>query len=225
MAEQVEIHAEDLHWLLETLVDNHGQQDWWPAESFFEILVGAVLTQNTAWSNVEKAIANLRQAQLLDPEKIIAVSDDLLTAAIKPSGYFNIKAQRLRNLCQAYLQAGGYSGMAKQTTDDLRSQLLQINGVGRETADDILLYAFARPVFVVDAYTRRILSRLDWISGEEHYESLRRAVEFAIGPDRGFFNELHAQIVMLGKDTCRPKPRCTQCPLISSCAYPRQNAP
>ena len=220
MAEQLYIPPPNLNWLLATLVEHHGKLDWWPANSFFEILIGAVLTQNTAWQNVEKALKNLRDEGLVDPETILNAPDQQLPQAIRPSGYFNIKAQRLRNLCRAYLLAGGFAGMAELETARLRRHLLDINGVGRETADDILLYAFARPVFVIDAYTRRIFSRLGWISGKEHYETLRGAVEQAIGPDAETFNELHAQLVILGKDICRPKPRCPYCPLNLACAYP-----
>lgn len=218
--QQLFITATRLTWLLETLIAHQGELDWWPAQSRFEIIIGAVLTQNTAWRNVERAIANLHSSNLLNPEAILNAPEQQLTQAIRPSGYFNVKAQRLRNLCAAYLRYGGYDGLAELDTEQLRRRLLAVNGVGRETADDILLYAFARPIFVIDAYTRRIFSRLGWIDGQEEYDALRGAVEQAIGQDAEMFNELHAQLVILGKETCRPQPFCSQCPLRSACAYP-----
>lgn len=214
------IPAVKLHWLLETLLTHHGRLNWWPAQSTFEILVGAVLTQNTAWSNVERAITKLRAEGLLNPQAILNAAPDQLSSALRPSGYFNVKAQRLRNLCSAYLACGGWNGMAELETTELRRQLLEINGVGRETADDILLYAFDRPVFVIDAYTRRIFTRLGWIAGTEGYETLREAVEKPLCAATATFNELHAQLVILGKDLCRPRPRCPSCPLNAVCAYP-----
>jgi len=213
-----------LQGLLDELRQAHGPLNWWPAETAFEVLVGAVLTQNTAWSNVEQAIDRLREAGLLDPVALIEADPEVVAEAIRPAGYFNVKTRRLRNLCITYLQEGCLEGMQLQETGVLREKLLAVNGVGRETADDILLYAFHRPVFVIDAYTRRILQRLGWIQGDESYERLRSAVEQALGPDTAAFNELHAQIVMLGKDTCRPRPRCAQCPLSAVCAYASADA-
>ena len=208
-----------LRWLLQALLAHHGPQHWWPADTGFEVLVGAVLTQNTAWRNVERALSRLHEAGLLDPAALLEADPEAVAEAIRPTGYFNVKARRLRNLCLAYLQEGGLAGMQRQGTEALRGRLLAVTGIGRETADDILLYALHRPVFVVDAYTRRLLARLGWIEGDEGYERLRAAVEAALGPDTEAFNELHAQIVALGKDTCRPRPRCEGCPLSGACAY------
>ena len=208
-----------LRWLLASLEAHHGPQHWWPADSGFEVMVGAVLTQNTAWRNVERAIAALHDAELLDARALLEAETATVAEAIRPTGYFNVKAQRLQHLCRAYLDIGGLPGMQEQPTEALREQLLAIKGVGRETADDILLYALERPVFVVDAYTRRILQRLGWIAGDEGYEQLRGAVECALGPDVRAFNELHAQIVALGKDTCRPRPRCPHCPVSGACRH------
>lgn len=219
VADGPSLGAGQLRGLLEALIAHHGRLDWWPAETAFEVLVGAVLTQNTAWRNVERAVANLRAEALLDPEALLEAPAERVAAAIRPAGYFNVKAQRLRNLCRAYLEAGGLDGMRREETAPLRARLLAVKGIGRETADDILLYALERPVFVVDAYTRRILARLGWIAGDEGYEALRGAVEAALGPDTAAFNELHAQIVALGKETCRPRPRCRDCPLSAACAH------
>ncbi len=196
----------------------HGPQHWWPGDSAFEIMVGAVLTQNTAWSNVEKAIANLKQAGALTPKAIAAAPHRRLAAWLKPSGYFNIKARRLRAYCEWYIARGGKRRLARLPTAALRAELLNVHGVGPETADDILLYAFERPVFVIDAYTRRLFQRLGIIEGREDYESLRHGFESALGADVPLFNEYHALIVTHAKDVCRPRPRCATCTLRSICA-------
>ncbi len=196
----------------------HGPQRWWPGDTAFEIMVGAVLTQNTAWSNVEKAIANLKRAGALAPETIAAAPHRRLAAWLKPSGYFNIKARRLRAYCEWYVARGGKRRLARLSTAALRTELLNVHGVGPETADDILLYAFGRPIFVIDAYTRRLFQRLGIIEGNEDYETLRRGFETALGPDVPLFNEYHALIVAHAKHVCRPRPRCAACTLRSSCA-------
>ncbi len=199
------------------LLTCHGPQNWWPANSPFEVMVGAVLTQNTAWVNVERAIANLTANAVLLPERILAVDEAQLAEWLRPSGYFNIKARRLRNYCRWYTDAGGYSELSKQSNEDLRRALLTVNGVGPETADDILLYAFERPVFVIDAYTRRLFARLGMIQGNEGYEPLRCALEQALGTDTAIFNEYHALIVAHAKDICRVRPRCSECVLRKGC--------
>jgi endonuclease-3 related protein len=200
----------------------HGPQAWWPGDSAFEIMVGAVLTQNTAWSNVEKAIANLKAARALTPEVIVAAPHRRLAAWLRPSGYFNIKARRLRAFCQWLLRTGGARRIARWPTERLRHELLTVHGVGPETADDILLYAFHRPVFVIDAYTRRIFARLGLIDGGEDYESLRRLFETRLGPDVPLYNEYHALIVAHAKDICRPRPRCMHCRLQTLCPAARK---
>ena len=195
----------------------HGPQDWWPGDSAFEIMVGAVLTQNTAWTNVEKAIANLKRARALTPQKILAAPKATLAAWLKPSGYFNVKAKRLRAFCNWLLEQGGVKKLAKIPTPELRAALLSVHGIGPETADDILLYAFDRPVFVIDAYTRRIFSRLGLIDGKEQYEVLRGRFEAALKTDTRLFNEYHALIVLHAKDTCRTKPQCGSCCFVQTC--------
>ena len=191
-----------------TLYRCYGPQHWWPGDTPFEIMVGAVLTQNTAWSNVEKAIANLVAHDRLDAARIVTARREQLARLLKPSGYFNIKAQRLRNFCRWYLAAGGYAALAALPTGELRRALLTVNGIGPETADDILLYAFGRPVFVIDAYTRRLLARLQLCSGDEPYDDMRLAIEAALGPDVPLFSEYHALIVRHAKEVCRVRPRC-----------------
>lgn len=195
----------------------HGPQHWWPGDSAFEIMVGAVLTQNTAWINVERAIANLKQADALTPEAIAAAHPKRLAKWLKPSGYFNVKAKRLRAYCRWLIAAGGVAALARLPTAELRARLLAVHGVGPETADDILLYAFERPVFVIDAYTRRIFQRLGAIRGDEDYETLRLAFERALGPDAALYNEYHGLIVRQGKDVCRTRPRCAHCAIARLC--------
>ena len=194
-----------------------GAQHWWPADSPFEVMVGAVLTQNTAWSNVERAIANLRTRNKLDAQQIVRARTDHLAGWLRPSGYFNVKAKRLKNFCRWYLDSGGYRQLKLLDTETLRKALLVVNGIGRETADDILLYAFKRPVFVIDAYTRRLFSRLDLFAGDEPYDEMRLAIESALGADVEMYNEYHALIVRHAKQHCRVKPHCGGCVLRDRC--------
>ncbi|TVP90280.1 MAG: endonuclease [Thioalkalivibrio sp.] len=190
---------------------------WWPADSVFEVVVGAVLTQNTRWQNVERAIANLREAGRLDPDGILALPESELAALIRPSGYFNVKARRLASLVRFIRGSGGLETLAGWDTPRLRTALLEVHGIGPETADDILLYAFGRPVFVVDAYTRRLFARLGWFAERAPYEELRLHVEAELGADAGALNELHALIVEHGKRHCRPRPSCNGCALREIC--------
>jgi len=195
----------------------HGPQHWWPGDSAFEIMVGAVLTQNTAWTNVEKAITNLKAAKALSPKAIAAAPHHRLAAWLKPSGYFNIKAKRLRAFCTWLIRQGGAQRIARLPTQVLRAELLKVHGIGPETADDMLLYAFNRPVFVIDAYTRRLFQRLGLIQGDENYEALRKLFETALVTDAPLFNEYHALIVMHAKDVCRKRPLCGACKLGPLC--------
>lgn len=199
------------------LLAANGKQRWWPGDSVFEIMVGAVLTQNTAWTNVERAIANLAQVRALTPEAIVRAHPRRLGKWLRPSGYFNIKSRRLKAMCRWLIGQGGIRKIARFPTDELRRALLAVHGIGPETADDILLYAFNRPVFVIDAYTRRIFSRLGMIKGSENYELLKRLFEESLEPDPQLFNEYHALIVIHGKNICRKKPRCDICVLASRC--------
>lgn len=195
----------------------HGQQRWWPAETPFEVMVGAVLTQNTSWSNVERALARLRESIPIDPAAILALAPSDLACALRPVGYFNVKARRLSAFCLAYREAGGFAGLAARDTATLRRTLLGIQGVGPETADDMLLYAFERPVFVIDAYTRRIFARLGLLTGDEPYERIRLACETALGPDVSLFKEYHALLVRHAKEACRTRPVCADCAVRASC--------
>ena len=208
-----------------TLFKHYGPQHWWPGETAFEVMVGAVLTQNTAWTNVEKAIANLKQAGVLTAKKLLAMPTAELGALIRPAGYFNVKAKRLHNFCRWLLAQGGEAALNDFDDVALRNGLLSVNGVGPETADDMVLYAFNRPVFVIDAYTRRIFSRLGLVAGDEGYEHLRHQFESQLGRQIkprdelvNIYNEFHALIVLHGKDVCRQKPRCSDCCLRSQCS-------
>jgi len=211
------IAAEPLHALYQALRDAYGVQPWWPADSAFEVVVGAVLTQNTAWSNVEKAIDRLKARGLLSLSALLASDHDLLAETIRPSGYFNIKARRLRNLCRFIDRQGGLDAFAQLPLDEQRTGLLAVNGVGPETADDILLYALQRPVFVIDTYTRRLLGRFGLAHGDESYEELRSAFERALPASVELYQQYHALIVMHAKDTCRKTPACDRCALLTLC--------
>jgi endonuclease-3 related protein len=209
-----------LSWVYERLYTHFGPQHWWPAETPFEVMVGAILTQNTAWTNVEKAIANLRANDTLTPQRILDTPQPQLAEWLRPSGYFNIKAERLQHFCRWYLAEGRAAALPELDTPALRHALLEVKGVGPETADDMVLYAFHRPVFVIDAYTRRLFTRLALIAGDEGYEMLRAMVEEHFGRGRGqvaLYNEFHALIVIHAKDFCRKRPLCQGCPLVRRC--------
>lgn len=195
--------------------EHFGPTDWWPGETPFEVAIGAILTQNTAWTNVEKAIINLKREKLLSPRKILACPQEALEQALRPSGYFRQKAARVQRFSQHLVDryGGSMRRMAKRPLEDLRVELLSLNGIGPETADDILLYACEKPVFVVDAYTRRILSRHGHVDPKIGYEDLRAVFEDHLAHNVAHFKEYHGLIVYTGKDYCRSRPNCDGCPL------------
>jgi len=197
---------------------NLGPMHWWPARTPFEVIVGAILTQNTSWGNVERAIANLRSAKMLTPSAISRARIAKLAALVRPSGYFRQKAKKLKAFVR-FLQreyGGSLKRMFATPTDVLREKLLAVHGIGPETADSILLYAGEHAVFVVDAYTHRILGRHGITNGKPEYENVRALVEEALPRDSQLFNEFHALIVNTGKNWCRKNaPRCAECPLNS----------
>lgn len=198
------------------LHDKFGPQDWWPGDSQFEVMVGAVLTQNTNWKNVEKAIDNLKRAGVLSYERMAELPIDLLAEYIRPAGYFNLKAGRLKNLFAMIDRdfGGNIDLMMEEETEPLRQILLSIKGIGPETADSILLYACERPVFVVDAYTYRILYRHDLIPEDFGYDDIQQLFMDNLDLDRALYNEFHALLVCTGKDFCKKKaPKCMGCPL------------
>lgn len=192
-----------------------GPQGWWPAESPFEVFVGAILTQNTSWRNVEKAIANLKGKGALVPEIIYEMPLEELEDLIKPSGFYKVKAKRLKEAVAFLIREfkGRMDLMAKAPLQELRSKLLEVKGIGEETADSILLYACDKPIFVVDAYTKRILSRHEITKDSSSYRELQRLFMDALPKDVALYKEYHALLVRLGKSFCRPKPRCEGCPL------------
>ncbi len=198
------------------MANHYGPTHWWPGDTPFEIAVGAILTQNTAWSNVEKAIANLKREGLLHPRRLADASDAALEAAVRPSGYFRQKARRVRHFALHLRKryGGSMARMARRPLDELRAELLALNGIGPETADDILLYACGKPVFVVDAYTRRIFSRHGLVPHDIGYENLRAFFETHLAPPYlHLYKEYHGLIVWTGKDFCRKIPQCAKCPL------------
>ena len=201
----------ELMVLYDRLFDAYGPQHWWPGDTPFEVMVGAVLTQNTAWTNVEKAIANLKQAEKLELLPMGRMRLQRLARLIRPAGYFNVKARRLKHLCRWLASNGGIKALSRRPTLELRESLLEVHGVGPETADDILLYAFHRPVFVIDAYTRRLLQRLKLIRGNEAYETLRERIEAVLDADTSLYNEYHALIVRHAKEKCLQNGDCIHC--------------
>ena len=198
-----------------TLSAAFGAQHWWPGESPFEVIVGAILVQNTAWKNVEKAIANLREAGLLTPAALTAVPQDELEELIRPAGYFRVKAARLRNLLDFIVEKydGSLEAMFAAPFDVLRAELLGVKGVGPETADSILLYAGNMPVFVVDTYTHRVATRHGWIDHEADYHQLQELFHDSLPFDAKLFSEYHALLVRVGHHHCRKIPKCNECPL------------
>lgn len=194
----------------------YGPQRWWPARSRFEIIVGAILTQNTTWSNVEKGIGALRAASLLDPAAMAKTPRARLASLIRPTGYFNQKADRLRRFLAflARRHGGDLDRLLALPVAPLRRQLLDIPGIGPETADSIILYAAGRPMFVVDAYTRRILGRHALVTQDQPYDRVQRQLHDALPADAALFNEFHALLVRIGKEHClKARPRCGGCPL------------
>jgi endonuclease-3 related protein len=193
-----------------------GPRHWWPAKSAFEVIVGAILTQNTSWSNVERAIANLRRERLLAPRALERIRPARLANVIRSSGYFRQKARKLKSFAR-FLRAeygGSLDRMFRTPTPLLREKLLAVHGIGPETADSILLYAGRHSVFVVDAYTRRVLERHELIRAHATYEEIRQLFEKNLAPDHQLYNEYHALLVAVGKEWCRTKnPRCSECPL------------
>lgn len=200
-----------------------GPQHWWPGDTPFEVMVGAVLTQNTAWSNVERAIASLKAARALSCAAILARPQAEVAELIRPAGFFNVKARRLQALCD-FLRDRDVADAPQELAraaplPRLRQALLEVHGVGEETADSILLYALGLPSFVVDAYTRRIFARLGLLAGGEPYAHIQARFHAHLPADVALYNEYHALIVALGKAHCRPRPRCGQCPLGPICPY------
>lgn len=197
------------------LYEAYGPQNWWPADTPLEVMVGAVLTQNTSWRGAAQAVANLKREGVLGIADLQALDSGKLAELIRPAGYFNVKARRLKNLIGFAAEAfnGDLKAVSRLSTSELREQLLGVHGVGPETADSILLYAFQRPIFVVDAYTRRVMSRHGLIHQAAGYDLLQQLFMEHLAHDASLFNEYHALLVRVGKERCKRKPRCRGCPL------------
>ena len=197
------------------MLTHFGPRDWWPGETSFEVCIGAVLTQNTAWSNVEKAITNLKSAQCLSPEAIETVDMEKLAELVRPSGYYNQKAKKLKTFVHFFADEYGFSfkRWRAEPLDISRKKLLSVKGIGPETADSILLYALEKPVFVVDAYTRRIFSRHGFFPEKFTYEQMQAFFTRHLPEDIPLYNEFHALVVYTGKTYCKTKPVCNGCPL------------
>lgn len=212
--------------IFRSLESRFGAQQWWPAETPFEVITGAILTQNTAWTNVEKAIANLKAANALAPAALSRLSPTELEQLIRPAGFFRQKTARLRHVTTILVEHYGsdVEQLCGGPLDEARNRLLALPGIGPETADSILLYAAHRPSFVIDAYTRRIFARLGLLDGSESYDAIRARFMAELPPDVPLFNEYHALIVTLAKRHCRKRqPACSTCPLLASCRFAAQN--
>ncbi|HIQ38232.1 MAG TPA: endonuclease III domain-containing protein [Desulfocapsa sulfexigens] len=198
------------------LFAHYGPQNWWPGETDLEVMVGAVLTQNTNWTNVEKAIANLKNGGQLSFPSLHKMSAEVLAEYIRPAGYYNIKARRLKNLFQMIVDEyeGELSFLFEDGLDESRANLLRVKGVGPETADAILLYAAKKPIFVIDTYTHRVFSRHGLVEEDTDYYSLQQEFLDSLPEEVSLFNEYHALIVAVAKEFCKKKkPRCSNCPL------------
>jgi endonuclease III related protein len=203
------------------LMAHYGPQHWWPAEEPFEVIVGAILTQSAAWANVEKAIANLKRAGSLSAAALRSLDVNELAVLIRPSGYYNAKALKLKAFAEWLAQnfSGDLDRMFGLKMDSLRKKLLSVHGIGEETADSILLYAGNKPVFVIDAYTRRVTGRLGIAPEHDSYAGYQAFFMENLPPDVKLFNEYHALLVRLGKDACRKRPLCERCCLGEMCEY------
>ena len=209
------------------LQEHYGPLHWWPADHPFEVVVGAILTQNTAWTNVERAIDNLKHADAMIPEMLAGMPIQQLEQLIRPAGFFRQKAHRLKFLAKHLVEEwqSDLAAFCGGPLDEARQRLLTLTGIGPETADSILLYAGGRPSFVVDAYTMRIFTRLGLLHGTEKYAEVRQLFMLNVPADAQVYNEYHAQIVSLAKNICRKKqPLCEDCPLKTLCHYAHQTA-
>lgn len=212
-----------------TLLQEYGHRNWWPAETPFEVIIGAILAQNVSWKNVTTAIQNLKDAGLLDPEKIHRSKNGIIASKIKSSRYYNQKAQKIRHFMDFFYTdyQGSLERMSREETSLLRKKLLNIRGLGEETVDSILLYSCNKPVFVVDAYTKRIFSRYGLIGENAAYSEIQRFFMDNLPQDKELFNDFHAQVVHLGNRVCKKQPCCDKCPIRIigrnlECRYPEE---
>ncbi|MFC1977089.1 endonuclease III domain-containing protein [Chloroflexota bacterium] len=213
--------AQALQNIYHQLIDAYGPQNWWPAEEPFEVMVGAILTQSAAWLNVEKAITNLKAARALSPQELRRLNLSELATLIHPCGYYNAKAGKLKSLAHwlGEYYEDDLNKLFASSTGQLRQQLLSVFGIGPETADSIILYAANKPIFVIDAYTRRILNRIGLAPDSNSYITYQSLFMDNLPADVGLFNEYHALLVYLGKNFCRNRPLCQQCCLQNICRF------
>ncbi|PCH49260.1 MAG: endonuclease III [Flavobacteriaceae bacterium] len=210
--------------IYQDLLSHYGEQHWWPAESAFEMMVGAILTQNTNWNNVEKALHNLREAGVLDADVLATCNRETLETWIRPAGFFRQKTKSLFKLCLFYHDHKGVKGMKRWPMKVLRHFLLDVHGIGPETADSILLYAIEKPVFVVDTYTKRIFHRLGILPERIHkYNDVQHFFHQRTSSVLSLYQQFHALIVIHAKEHCRKKARCDACPLLHCCQYEYEN--
>lgn len=204
-----------LETIYNKLYAHFGPQQWWPGDTPFEVAVGAILTQNTNWGNVEKAINNLKKEVKLNARSLHDIPSNKLASLIRPAGYFNIKTKRLKHFMEFLVleYSGSMKEMRKENLQIIRKKLLSVNGIGPETADSIVLYALEKPVFVIDAYTKRVLSRHDIMDYDASYDMFQEYFHSNLKKDINLFNEYHALFVRLAKENCRTKPSCKGCPL------------
>ncbi len=208
-----------LNRIYKIFLNEYGKQHWWPGDTPFEISIGAILTQNVTWSNVEKAIAILKNKNLLNPKVLYSKNAEEIAPLIKPTGYYNQKAKKIKNFLEWFKKYNfSFGNLQGSGLSDIRDELLSINGVGPETADSILLYALFKKTFVVDAYTKRIFSRTGHLTGKEPYETIQVLFHKKFKGDTQDYNEYHALIVKHGKDVCKKKPVCDQCCLFDLCS-------
>jgi endonuclease-3 related protein len=215
MAKQQDLMTNLLMEIYHRLYKAYGPRHWWPGETSFEVMVGAILTQNTSWKNVERAIQCLKNNSVLNPEGIYRLKKIDLASLIKSSGYYRIKADRLKAFVDFLFKDydGDIEKMGKESLPVLRQKLLAVKGIGPETADSILLYGLGKPIFVVDAYTKRVLSQHKMVSERASYEEIQRLFMDHLPHEKRLFNEYHALFVHLGKAACKKIPRCAICPI------------
>lgn len=221
------VSGEQLNGFYQVLLKAYGHQGWWPAKSPFETMIGAILAQNVSWTGAHKAVTALKEAGMLSVSGLAAADTDQIAVLIRSSRYYNQKAERIKTFIDWFIREynGNIPNMACRPIFELRDELLALKGFGPETVDSILLYACNMPVFVVDAYTRRIGDRQGWFSGTVPYAVMQNFFVSRLPPNTALFNDLHAQIVHLGNQVCRKKPDCSHCPVrdirsVSRCAYP-----
>ncbi len=213
---------ERLMQIYNRLLNHFGPRHWWPARTEFEVIVGAILTQNVSWKNVEKAIHNLDRLGLLDPHRLLAAPLEVIAEAVLPTRYYRQKAERLRGFCEFLVREyqGELAGLFSLDIKELRERLLALKGIGKETADSIILYAAGKPIFVVDAYTKRIFYRLGLLPEDAGYDRVQEFFMKHLPPETGLYNEYHALIDALGNTLCASrKPRGTECPLTDICGF------